>query len=236
MKTVSSPGGSNADIPGGARTIRVLVVDDHEVVREGLRTLLSEEPDISVVGGAQSGAEGIKKANGLKPDIVLMDIKMPDMDGFAAARKIMQQQPDTSVIMLTGYESVLYVSEAVQVGVRGFVSKDCPRRLISNAVRVVMDGGSVWEGDLIQNAVRGLFHMHKIEVEVGDRHLLDIQLTQRELEILRLLTDGLTNKDIATKLSISVETIKKSIKSIMGKLGVSNRTQAAIVASRHSIV
>ena len=234
MKTVSNPGSSTADIPGGARTIRVLVVDDHEVVREGLCTLLSEEPDITVVGMASSGAEGIKKANQLKPDILLMDIKMPDMDGFTATRQITRRQPDARVIMLTGYESVLYVSEAVQIGVKGFVSKDCPRRLISNTIRVVMDGSTVWDGDLIQNTVRSTLNMQKIGV--GSHHRLAKQLTQRELEILRLLTKGLTNKDIAAKLSLSIETIKKSLKSIMGKLGASNRIRAAIIASRDGIV
>jgi DNA-binding NarL/FixJ family response regulator len=237
METVKS----SADIapvgPVAEKEIRVLVVDDHEVVREGLRVIFQEESDISLVGEASSSTKCLNSLSRLKPDVILMDIKMPDGDGFRALKEIREKYPDIRVIMLTGFGSGLYLSEALHAEASGFITKDCPGRLVCNAIRVVADGGTVWEEDFLHNAVRGLTHMAKVEVKsTADSQPLSEQLTIRELEVLKLLTDGYSNKGIATKLGMSRETAKKCVRSILGKMGVSNRIHAAIMASRCGMV
>ena len=220
-------------------TIRVMVVDDHEVVREGLRTIFRTEPDIVLVGEASSSTECLSKIKELVPDVILMDVRMPDGDGFSAVNEIRKLFPKIHVIMLTGYDSSLYVSEALDLGVKGFITKNCPKRLVCNAIRTVRDGGSVWEGELLYDAFRGLHHRSRIEIK-GSANASSLktseQLNPRETEIARLIIDGQTNQGIAIKLGVSVETVKKSIRNIMDKLKVSNRTQLAITASRLGLV
>ncbi len=237
MESVKSTADNTPVGPVGEKEIRVLVVDDHEVVREGLRVIFQEESDISLVGEASSSAECLNSLSRLKPDVILMDIKMPDGDGFQALKKIREKNPEIRVIMLTGFGSGLYLSEALHAEASGFITKDCPGRLVCNAIRVVVDGGTVWEEDFLHSAVRGLTHMAKVEVKTGeDCQPLNEQLTMRELEVLKLLTDGYSNKGIATKLGMSRETAKKNVRSILGKMGVSNRIHAAIMASRCGMV
>lgn len=237
METVKNATDNTPVSPVGEKRIRVLVVDDHEVVREGLRVIFQEETDISLVGEASSSAECLNSLSRLKPDVILMDIKMPDGDGFQALKKIREKNPEIHVIMLTGFGSGLYLSEALNAEASGFITKDCPGRLVCNAIRVVMDGGTVWEEDFLHSAVRGLTHMAKVEIKTGeDYQLLNEQLTMRELEVLKLLTDGYSNKGIANNLGISRETTKKCVRSILNKMGVSNRIHAAIMASRCGMV
>lgn len=216
--------------------IRVMIVDDHEVVRQGLRTIFRAEPDISVVGEAASNAACLDKVKELIPDVILLDIKMPDGDGFLAANEIRRRFPSIKVIMLTGYENNLYISEAINLGVSGFITKNCPKRLLLNSIRVVMDGGSVWEGESLYNAMRSLHQLSKIEVIATTNIKPTVILNPREIEVAKLIIDGQTNQGIAVKLGVPTGTVKKSIRNIMNTLGVSKRTQVAVAASRMNLV
>ena len=217
--------------------IRVFLADDHEVVRQGLRVLLQGEPEIEVVGEASSGEEALKIIEELQPDVVLMDIRMHGMGGFKATREIKKMYPETSVILLTGYDSELYAAEALRAGAVGFIAKDCPRKLLSNAIRVVAHGGTVWQNEPLYQSLLRQLPMSKAEDRYGDtRASLDEQLTARELEVLTLLAKGYANKQISATLDLADITVKKYVKSIMVKLGVSNRTQAALLASRLGLV
>lgn len=217
--------------------IRVFLADDHEVVRQGLRVLLKGEPEIEVVGEASSGEEALKIIEELQPDVILMDIRMQGMGGFKATREVRKMYPKTSVILLTGYDSELYAAEALRAGAVGFITKDCPRKLLSNAIRVVAHGGTVWQNEPLYQSLLIQLPMSKTEDRYGDtRASLDEQLTARELEVLTLLAKGYANKQISATLDLADITIKKYVRSIMVKLGVSNRTQAALLASRLGLV
>jgi DNA-binding NarL/FixJ family response regulator len=213
--------------------IRVFAVDDHEVVLKGLRLLFKEKSDIDLVGEALNGAGALEKVDKLKPDVMLIDIKLPDMDGFRVAKQVKENHPGIFAIMLTGYESGLYLSEAMQVGASGVITKNCPGRLLCNAIRVVADGGTTWDAKLLRDSVRELSGMAKIDVTLADSETSpQEQLASQDEKILALLAQGRSNKEIATKLSIAPDTVKKKITTIMRKLGVSNRTQAAVIASQ----
>ncbi len=213
--------------------IRVFVVDDHEVVLRGLRLLFKEKTDIDLVGEASNGTEVLDRVDKLKPDVILVDIKLPDIDGFNVVRQIKDSHPGIFAIMLTGYSSGLYLSEAIQAGASGVVTKDCSGRLLCNAIRVAADGGTAWDAKLLRDSVRELSGMAKIYTTLDDSDTsLQGQLTSQDQEILALLVQGMSNKEIAARCGISPDTVKKRITTLMRRLGVSNRTQAAIVASR----
>lgn len=220
--------------PKGQDTgIRVLLVDDHEVTRQGLRTILKGEPDIEVVGEAASGEETLKIVKALEPDVILMDIRIKGMDGLQATRDIKKLHPNILVIMLTFYDSELYATEALRAGAVGYITKDCPRELLSNTIRVVAQGSTVWHGGLLHRARQGFLHKPSARQDNDDLDiLLREQLTKRELEILTLLTEGCGNKQICTELNLAEITVKKHVRSIMTKLKVSNRTQAALYGIR----
>ena len=212
-------------------TIRVMVVDDHEVVRRGLLTIFRTEPDITVVGEASGCVEALDRARELVPDVILMDIKMSDGDGFLAANEILKLFPNTRIIMLTGYESSSYVSDAIEIGVKGLITKNCTKRMVLNSIRLVMEGGSVWEGELLSDAFRSLRQLSEVEIKAPDTQA-KTNLNSREIEVAKLVIDGMTNQTIALKLGMPIEAVKKTLRSIMNKLEASNRTQVAIKASR----
>jgi len=220
--------------------IRVFLVDDHEVVRQGLAVILQGEPDIEVVGEASSGEEAVKIIKKIAPDVVLMDIRMPGTDGFKATHDIKKINPGIAVIVLTGYESELYATEALRAGAAGYITKDCPRRLLINAIRVVTQGGTVWQGDPLhggqpEKELAGEPARAPV-APMGASKLSEKQLTMRELEVLTLLAKGYGNKQISTTLNLADVTVKKHITSIMNKLEVSNRTQAALSAVQLGLV
>lgn len=214
-----------------SKKITVLLVDDHTMVREGLRTMLGDEADIAVVGEASTGEEAIHKVTELEPDVVLMDIRMPGMSGTEAAKRIKDLRPTTAVIMVTMYDSEMYVIEAIRAGVAGYLTKDASRELLCHSVRAVMDGGTMVRSGLLRLAVEGLLRIPQGAEGQPDLPLAD-RLTERERDVLRLLAQGYANKAISAELDLAEITVKKYVQNVIGKLGVSDRTHAAIVGVR----
>ncbi|ADJ26813.1 two component transcriptional regulator, LuxR family [Dehalogenimonas lykanthroporepellens BL-DC-9] len=210
--------------------IRVLIIDDHDVVREGLRTVLQNEADMVIVGEADSGRQGVTLTEELKPDVILLDLKMPGMDGFATAKEIIEHFPSAKIIMLTGYESDLYAAEATETGVHGFMGKNTPRKLLLNSIRVVNDGGTVFNYTDMLHA--DLSDNPPIPGSTGSSSGPEILLKSREKQVLDLIVKGLTNKEIAMKLGLAEVTVKKIIGHLLHKLNAANRTQAALAAKQ----
>lgn len=216
--------------------IRVLLVDDHTVVREGVRTMLFGEPGIVVVGEASNGEEAIQLVQGLAPHVVLMDIRMPGMSGTEAARRIKSASPTTSVIMLTMYDSDMYVVEAIQAGAAGYLTKDVSRELLCHAVRSVVDGGTMVRSGLLKRAMDALLRSSAGDKKAGADVSLVERLTPREMDVLKLVARGCGNKEICEELELAEITVKKYIQTVIQKLGVSDRTHAAIQAMRLGLV
>jgi two-component system, NarL family, response regulator LiaR len=219
---------------------RVLIADDHALFRAGIRVILSSRPDIEVVGEAGDGEEAVALCKKTRPDLVMMDVGMPKMDGIAATRLIKAELPKTSVLILTAYADQDLLMEAVRAGAAGYVIKDAvgPIELL-DAVRGTLSG----ESPVDQNLVMGL--VRRLAAEAGPRtepaagppkELPAGALTEREVEVLRLLPHGKTNREIAAELHLSLSTVKKRLERIISKLGVSDRTQAAVKAIELGLV
>jgi DNA-binding NarL/FixJ family response regulator len=207
------------------------VVDDHHLVVEGLRAVLSTDSTIEVVGEAHTGREAVGCAELLRPDIILMDIRMPDMDGISATRQVKQIVPSISVIMLTMYENPDYLFEAVRAGASGYVLKDVAGPDLLQAIHTVMDGGSLLNQEVVGRFLRRL----AADAEQATPAPMATgqgpeRLTPREIEVLRLIAAGLSNKEIGARLSLSVATVKTHLEHILQKMQVSDRTQAAVQA------
>jgi DNA-binding NarL/FixJ family response regulator len=209
-------------------SIRLLIVDDHEVVRCGLKTLV-EGTDVEVVAEASTGEEAIQMAAKHKPDVVLMDIRMPGGDGLTALGRIKLDHPDVPVLMLSTYDNPTYVARAVALGAAGYVLKGAPRERLLETIRTASRGESTWTRDELRR-VTGALATPRLSADV------EVPLTKRESEVLRQLALGLTNKEIAQALSISYETVKEHVQHILRKVGVSDRTQAAVWAVRKGLV
>ncbi|GAB4442222.1 MAG: response regulator transcription factor [Anaerolineae bacterium] len=212
--------------------IKVLIADDHGVVREGLRNTLERE-GFQVVGEATNGFEAVERAGTLQPDVILLDIRMPDMDGLQALVQIKAAHPRISVIMLTTYANPGYLARAVKAGAAGYLSKEIDPNRIPQAVRAAARGEHLLDRELLQMALTPLQN----EVEVGPEptELPTAPLSERELEVLRLIVHGLSNEAIAVTLSVSLPTVKTHVRHIFEKLGVSDRTQAAVWAVRRGL-
>jgi DNA-binding NarL/FixJ family response regulator len=213
--------------PPADRPIRVLVVDDHPVVRDGLRAML-DAPGIEVVGEAASGMIAIQRTAELEPDVVLMDVRMPDMDGLTATRLIKETHPSISVFIVTSFSSVDYLQQAIDSGASGYLLKGMTRDTLINSVRLVRDGGSVFDSALLKAVLAGIGYDPSASAAMR-------QLSDRELEVTRLLAAGRTNREIGDALGYSLGTIKNTVQAIMEKLRVSDRTQAAVLAVRSGI-
>lgn len=209
--------------------IKVLIADDHPVVREGLSAMLGKEQDIQVVGEAENGMEAVNKAKELQPDIILMDLRMPELDGVEAMRQIGAENPDIKFIVLTTYDNDEYIFKGIEAGARAYLLKDAPREELFKAIRAVYRGES-----LIQPAIAGkvLDRFAKLSREAQ----VPEALSERELEVLKLMAKGAANKEIATKLFISESTVKTHIQSIFQKLEVGDRTEAVTEAIKKGII
>jgi len=214
-------------------TKRLVLADDHHLLRRGFRSLLSGEPGLEVVGEASTGLEAIEICRRLAPDLILMDVRMPQMDGITATRQIKRDQPGISVLMVTMHENPDYLLKALDAGAAGYVLKDAPADRLINAVRRTLDGESALNQELATRLLRQLAEekQHKpIPSPSQHREPPEDTLTPREMEVLKLLTTGQTNQQIAQTLTISKGTAKVHVERIIRKLGVSDRTQAAVRA------
>jgi len=206
--------------------IRVLLADDHTIFRKGLREIIDKESDMTVVGEAQDGVEAVSKAEELAPDVILMDLKMPRLDGIGATRLITERDPEARIIILTMYLEEEYVSEASKAGVRGYILKGADLETMLEAIRAVHRGEV-----RIDPSMAGKVLM-KLCQETEDTQGRIISLTEREKEILSFVVKGDTNSQIAQRLLLSERTVDNHISAILRKLGVRNRTQAAVYAVR----
>ncbi len=204
--------------------LRILIVDDHAVLREGMRTLLSREKDFEVVGEAANGEEAVRLAGELKPDIVIMDIVMPVMNGVEATRRIRQLYPAVSVLVLSAFSDIRYIVDLLEAGARGYLLKSSAGKELVKAVRAVRAGESVLDPEVTRKLVQRLASISKTPEE----HETGGQLTARELEILTWAARGLSNKEISEKLFISLRTVKAHLTNIFNKLGCGSRTDAII--------
>jgi DNA-binding NarL/FixJ family response regulator len=209
-------------------SIRLLFADDHEVVRTGLKSLLAGT-DIKIVAEASSGEQAVRLAAKHKPDVVLMDIRMPDGDGLNALGRIKLDHPNMPILIFSTYDNPTYVARAVALGASGFVLKDVAKEKLVDAIHKAASGDSAWTRDELRR-VTGALATPRLTSDV------DVPLTQRESEVLRQLAFGLTNKEIALALHISYETVKEHVQHILRKIGVSDRTQAAVWAVRKGLV
>lgn len=215
--------------PASASPIRILLADDHPVVRDGLRAMLGTQPDFQVVGEAGSGAEAVQYAAQLQPDVLLLDLEMPEIDGATALAKIRAANPDARVIILTAYDSDERIVTAVTAGAKGYLLKGAPREDIFNAIRVVHVGGS-----LLQPIVASKLMQHIRNQSARPSGTVD--LTPREIEVLRLLAQGKSNKQIAADLVITERTCKFHVSSILAKLNAANRTEAVKIAAQRGLI
>ncbi len=210
--------------------IRLLICDDQVVVSEGLRAILGTVPEVEVVGIANDGQEALEQVEQLMPDLVLMDLKMPVMNGIQATRMIHDRYPEIKVLVLTTYDMDEWVFDAIRSGAAGYLLKDAPRETLIEAIKGTMEGGTH-----VDPKVAGKLFSHITQsAPAPDTTLINL-LSDRELDVLRLLARGFTNAEIAGRLFLSEGTVRNYVSSIFGKLGVSDRTQAAVLAIRTGI-
>lgn len=212
-------------------TIRLMLVDDQRLMREGLRTLLELEPDLKIVGEADNGKEALNLYPGLQPDVVLMDVRMPQMDGVQATRELCARYADARVIILTTFDDDEYVFEGLRGGALGYLLKDVSGEELSEAIRTVAKGGALIQPSIARKVLTEFTRLRSAPVEDKSRQEELVEpLSEREQEILRLLGQGLTNRQIADRLYLAEGTVKNYVSGILQKLGVQDRTQAALRA------
>jgi len=213
-----------------ADPIEVLVVDDQAMIRAGFRMLLADEPDIQVVGEAANGNDAVSQAARLGPDVILMDIRMPQLDGLQATRRILARDAVARVLILTTFSNDDYVYQALRAGASGFVLKDDPPEQLVAAVRTVAEGHALLSPAVTRQVIRRFTGSDRRERPPE----LD-QLTSRELEVFRLVTDGLSNAEIGHQLFISDATVKTHVTRLLQKLGLRDRAQAIVLAYRAGV-
>ncbi len=228
--------------------IRILLADDHPIVREGLRAVLETQPDFEVVGTpeqAASGDEALRLAMELQPDILLLDLEMPVMDGVETIRRLRQQlrmEPGKDdgvrprIIVFTAFDNDERIIAALEAGANGYLLKGAPREDIFNAIRVTMQGGSLLQPVVASKLLRHVGQQPHSASPALQQNISYETLTERELEVLGLLAQGMPNKEIAAHLTISERTAKFHVSSIMGKLGATNRTEAVSVAAQRGLI
>ncbi len=207
--------------------IKVLIVDDHQVVREGLRRIVQLDNEIEVVGEAGNGEEAITKAVALSPDVIIMDLKMPGMDGIIATREIKQRLPKTNILMLTLYAED-FITQAIEAGASGYLLKDSDCEQITKAIHQVYSGLSPIAPSLTRDLV--------IEFANLSRNSRSSILSKRQIEVLKLIADGVNGEEIGSRLFISTSTVKREIRNIFDKLGVNDRSHAVSQALKRQLI
>jgi DNA-binding NarL/FixJ family response regulator len=224
--------GGNQLSPRPCDTIRLLIADDHAIVREGLRRMLGGT-EILVAAEAATGSEAVELARRLEPDVVLLDIRMPDMDGIAALREIKRERPQIPVVMLTAYDDPTWLVQAVAFGAAGYLLKSLEPAELAASIRGVVTGDALISPCDLAAIIQ---HLGTEQSEITEPLTGDLsKLTSRECEVLALLVEGLTNHQIADVLGVAASTIKTHVQNVMLKLGASDRTQAAVFAVRAGV-
>jgi len=214
-----------------AKPARIVIADDHELARAGLRAMLTDQRGFELVGEASNGQEALQLCRRLQPDLALIDVRMPEMDGLSTCRAVKQECPATSVILVTMHANPEYLFEALKAGAAGYVLKDVSQRELISAVQKVLHGESILNQELVARLLQ------RLASETQSREDLPAgRLSPREREVLELLTKGQTNREIARKLTVSVSTVKIHVEHILAKLGVSDRTQAAVRATEMGLL
>jgi NarL family two-component system response regulator LiaR len=212
--------------------IRIVIADDHAVVREGTRTLLERETDMQVVGEASDGEEAVRLIENLKPDVAILDISMPGLSGIEVTRRIKPHLPSTAVLILTAYDNDEYVFALLEAGAAGYLLKDVHSREIVGAVRSVHSGESVLHPSIARKVIQRAIASPAQSAERNS----EIELSDRELEVLRLAAKGLNNQDIADRLCISIRTVQGHINSMFRKLNVGSRTEAVFTGVKRGLL
>jgi NarL family two-component system response regulator LiaR len=210
--------------------IRVLIVDDHSVVRMGLRMFFDLQPDIEVVGEAADGSEGVAMARRLEPDVVLMDLLMPNMDGITAIGRIKAERPETEIVTMTSFIEEEKVTSALEAGASGYVLKDAEAEEVAQAVR------AAYAGEVHLDPAVARLLAQRLRTRKSPEDELTEPLTDREKDVIRLLGQGMSNKEIGSALFITERTARTYVSNILGKLGLASRTQAALYAVEHKLV
>jgi len=210
------------------KSIRVLVVDDHAIIRKGIRAMLDIVPDIELAGEAENGLEAVKLEQELNPDVILMDLMMPEMDGIAAIKEIKKQRPAARILVLTNFAGEDMIFPAIKSGAVGYHLKDSSPETLIEAIRQVSQGVASLHPSIAKKVLDELHNS-------GRQKLSDDPLTQREVDVLRLIAQGQENREIAEQLVISEATVRTHVSNILGKLHLASRTQAALYALREGI-
>jgi DNA-binding NarL/FixJ family response regulator len=213
------------------KNVSVLIADDQTLFREGIKDLLEDEKGITVVGEASTGPEAVALAKKIKPDVILMDIKLPQMDGVSATRIIRKECPNTNVLILSSYEDEAHVTEAIQAGANGYLSKMLPASELVHALKTFTSEGVMIPQPIMGKLIQGLRQMGSSGYDSAPD-----SLTATEIKVMALLGKGQSNKEIAAALDCSVKTVKNHLNSIFQKLGVNNRTEAVVKAIEKGLI
>ncbi len=210
--------------------IRVLIVDDHQVVRRGLRSMLAGAEDVEVAGEAADGKEAVAQVATLHPDVALLDIRMPGMDGLRLIRCLLQARPELKIVMLTIYDDEQFLLEAFRAGAHGYLLKNVGREELLKAIRTVHQGKRMLDEELIDNVLRQFGDLAQ------NQAVSKLGLSDKEIELPRMVADGATNRQIAEEMYWSEATVKRKLSDVFQKLGASDRAQATAVAMRHGLL
>lgn len=221
--------------------MKILIVDDQRLMREGLAALIGFEPGMEVVGTATDGRDAYAKALEWRPDVVLMDIRMPGMDGIEGTQLILKHLPETKILILTTFDDAELIMRVLEKGVHGYLLKDMPSEAIVSAIQTVYNGGTVLQSDitaLLLNEIKKMSERNMVQPYLlsTEEPVAIANLTEREKEILALLGQGLNNKEIAGVLVITEGTVKNHVSNLIAKLGLRDRTQAGLFAVRHQAI